>query len=167
MMLQWLGEYRNLVEAIICFANSYSDIHNKEFIGNEVKVSFSQIQVVEYLLENEEYNQKMSEVAKRLGITASSFTKLANKLVGKGVLQKYHIKGNKKDVIIQVTELGRKVYQEYSEQVAAELFKEMFEIGKEVSKENLEVFTRMLCSLNSKTSVEGKEPVILLAVDKR
>jgi len=166
MKLQWLGEYRDLVEALICFANSYASVQNREFMGDETKVSFSQIQVVEYLLENEELNQKMSEVAKRLGITASSFTKLANKLEQKGILQKYHMKGNKKDVIIQVTPLGRSVYQKYSEQIAAELFQEMFEIGKEASEKQLEIFTKMLRSLTSKIVWEDKETVVLVAIDK-
>ncbi len=166
MKLQWLGEYRELVEALICFANSYMSVHNKEFMGDKVNISFSQIQIVEYLLENEEHNQKMSEVAKRLGITASSFTKLANKLVGKGILQKYHIKGNKKDIIIRVTPLGKSEYQKYSEQYASLLFSEMFQIGEEVSDKDLKVFTRMLRSLSSKIDWSGKEPVMLVPVDK-
>ena len=166
MKLQWLGEYRDLVEAIIRFANNYASVLNKEFMGDEVKFSFSQIQVVEYLLENEEYNQKMTEVAKRLGITTSSFTKLVNKLVEKGVLQKYHIIGNNKDVIVQVTPLGRSIYQKYTEQVAAKIFSDMFEIGKELKSGELELFTKMIRSLNTKESLEGKESVALVAIDK-
>jgi len=166
MKLKWLGEHRSLIEALIYFANNYMRVYNKEFLGDKVKISFSQIQVVEYLLENEEYNQKMSEVAKRLGITASSFTKLVNKLVEKGILQKYHIKGNKKDIIIRVTPLGKCEYQKYSEQIATILFSEMFQIGEEVSEKEREVFTRMLRSLGSKIEWEGKEPVVLVAVDK-
>lgn len=149
MKLEWLGEYRELVEAIIRFANNYADVLNKEFMGEKVKFSFSQIQVVEYLLENEENNQKMSEVAKRLGISTSAFTKLTNKLVNKGILQKDHREGNKKDIIIQVTPLGRSEYMIYSNQIAKELFKNMFEIGKKLTKDELEVFTQMMRSLSS------------------
>lgn len=166
MKLEWLGEYRGLVEALICFANNYAGIHKKEFIGEEVKISFSQIQVVEYLLENEEYNQKMSEVAKRLGITVSSFTKLGNKLVEKGVLQKYHIKGNMKDVIMQVTPLGRAIYRKYSEQIAAEIFGEMFELGKDLSGKELEIFASMLRSLTAKNDWQNIEPVELVAINR-
>ncbi|NMB37728.1 MAG: MarR family transcriptional regulator [Bacteroidales bacterium] len=166
MKPQWFGRYRGLVEALICFANNYSNVHSKEFLGDEVKLSFSQIQVVEYLLENEEYNQKMSEVAKRLGISASSFTKLANKLVEKGVLQKFHIKGNNKDNIIQVTPLGRKVYQDYAEQVASKIFREMFELGDELTEDEIELFTKMLRSLSTKIGWKDKEPVVLVAIDK-
>ncbi len=165
MKLQWLGEYRDLVEALICFANNYASLHNKEFMGDDIKISFSQIQVVEYLLENEDYNQKMSEVAKRLGITVSSFTKLARKLEEKGILKKYHIKGNKKDIIIQVTPLGREVYKNYSEQVAKEIFSEMFKLGKNLSEQELELFTEMLRSLSWKISWKNKEPAVLVAID--
>ncbi len=149
MKLEWLGEYRELVEAMIRFANNYANVLNKEFMGEDVKYSFSQIQVVEYLLENEENNQKMSEVAKRLGISTSAFTKLTNKLVNKGILIKDHREGNKKDIIIQVTPLGRSEYNIYSNQIANELFKQMFEIGKKLTKDELEIFTQMMRSLSS------------------
>ncbi|NMA14406.1 MAG: MarR family transcriptional regulator [Clostridia bacterium] len=166
MKLSWFGKYRDLVEALICFANNYSSVQNKEFLGEEIKVSFSQIQVVEYLIENEEYNQNMSEVARRLGITSSSFTKLANKLVKKQFLQKFHIQGNQKDIIMQVTPLGKKVYQDYTEQVATKIFKEMFKLGEELSDEDLELFTKMLRSLSSEVGWKDKETVVLVAIDK-
>ena len=166
MKLQWLGEYRELVEATICFANKYSSVHNKEFMGDKVKFSFSEIQVVEYLLEKEEDKLKMAEVAKHLGISASMFTKQVNKLVKKGILQKYHRKDNKKDIVIQVTPLGKNVYQEYTDQIAKKTFGEMFEIGKELTKEELEIFTRMIRSLDSKINWKGKEPVILIPVEE-
>lgn len=166
MKLEWLGQYRELVEKIICFANGYSQVNNNEFMGNDIKYSFSQIQVVEYLLENEDLNQKMSEVALNLGLTASSFTKLVNKLVVKGFLKKYHIHGNRKDVILQVTDIGRRVYKEYSEEIAAMLFGEMFEIGNSVPIEFIQTFTKMMESLNSKMNFKGKQPVILLPIEE-
>lgn len=166
MKLQWFGKYRGLVEALICFANNYSSVQNSEFLGEEVKVSFSQIQVVEYLIENEELKLKMSEVAKRLGISVSTFTRLANKLVQKGILQKYHIKGNRKDIIMQVTPFGKKLYQDYSEQIAPKIFNEMFKLGEELSEDTIELFTRMMRSLSSKVVWEDKEPVILEAIEK-
>lgn len=48
-------------------------------------VSLSQIQVLEYVLEVE--NQKMSDIAKRLGITKSALSQIAKKLEEKGWLE--------------------------------------------------------------------------------
>ena len=87
MKLQWMGEYRPFVEKLIKYANVYASIYNKEdYYGTSIPISFSQIQVLEYLLENEELNLNMSEIAGRLGISPSAFTKLVNKLTQKDLL---------------------------------------------------------------------------------
>jgi len=160
----WMGEYRELIEYIIGFANNYASVQSKEFMGTDIKYSFAQIQVVEYLLEKEDRNYKMAEVANRLGITASSFTKLVNKLVDKGVLQKYHIKGNRKDIIVQVTEEGKRIYQEYVDTVAKKVFAEFFEVGKDISEEEIVKFAQMMRSLH-KIEMKDKEPVILESIE--
>ncbi len=157
---EWMGEYRSLIEAIIWFANNYASVQNKEFMGDNVKYSFAQIQVIEYLMENEECNYKMIEVANRLGVTASSFTKIVNKLVDKGLLIKYHIKGNRKDIIVQVSPEGKQVYQEYVDNVAKNVFRKFFEVGKEIPDSEIKKFAEMMSSLKQ-IKIEKKNPVIL------
>lgn len=167
MKLEWLGEYRKLVKEIIWFANGYSQLYNKEILGMDIKYSFLQIQIIEHLLENEDLNEKMAEIAVQLGLTASTFTKLVKKLVDKGLLDKFHIQGNRKDVILKVTDKGRHIYKEYSEQIAMELFSGMFEIGKDVPSEFIEMFSKMVGSLNSKMDLKGKEPIILVPMKNK
>lgn len=166
MKAEWLGEYKELVESIICFANGYAQIYNKEFMGTDIMYSFSQIQVVEHLLNYEELNQNMAEVAHNLGLTTSSFTKLVNKLVKKGLLKKYHAHGNKKDVIVRVTEDGKRIYQQYSKQIAQGLFLEMFQMGDKVPQEYIMLFTQMMRSLSKSTDLKGEEAVVLVPVEK-
>ena len=166
MKAEWLGEYKELVGSIICFANGYSQIYNKEFMGTDIMYSFSQIQVIEHLINYEDLNQKMAEVAHNLGLTTSSFTKLVNKLVKKGLLKKYHASDNKKDVIVRVTEDGRRIYQQYSKQIAQGLFSEMFQIGDQVPREYISLFTQMMHSLSKSTDLKGEEAVILVPVEE-
>ena len=73
-------------------------------MGTDIPISYAQIQIIEYLQENEELHQNMEQLAAKLGITTSNFSKLVNKLESKGLLQKYHAANNRKEVIIQVTE---------------------------------------------------------------
>ena len=55
MKLEWMGEYRDVVEALIRYCNVYAHVYNREKLHHEgVTYSYSQIQVLEYLLENEE-----------------------------------------------------------------------------------------------------------------
>lgn len=50
-------------------------VYKKEALyGTDIPISFEQVQVLEYLLENEQLNQNMSMIASRLGITPSNFT---------------------------------------------------------------------------------------------
>jgi len=76
MKLEWLGEYRDFVEKMIKFGNAYANRYQKErYYGSEIRFSPSQLQTMEYILENEERNQNMAEVAARLGISPSAFSK--------------------------------------------------------------------------------------------
>ena len=94
MQLQWMGEYREVVEKLIHYCNVYASVYKKECLTQcGVSFSFSQIQVLEYLLENEEKNDNMSIVAARLGIALSTFSKLVSALEKKGLLKKYFLEG--------------------------------------------------------------------------
>lgn len=145
MHLDWMGEYRDVVESLIRYCNVYASVYKKErSYGTEVEFSLSQIQVLEYLLENEEMNQNMSCIATRLGITFSTFSKVVNKLESKGLLEKYYLEGNKKNIVIRVSDLGRKAYQTYSEEILKDHFAEMFDILKDIPKEYLPMFAKAL-----------------------
>ena len=108
MQLTWMGEYREMVEALIHYCNIYSAVYKIERMTYQgVSYSYAQIQVLEYLLENEEKQQNMSCIASRLGITRSNFTKIAGKLVSKGILEKTYMPGSRKDFLLNVSPLGK------------------------------------------------------------
>lgn len=118
MELKWLGRQRDTIEAIFLWSNHYAPRYKKPFrITDEVSLSASEIQVVEYLLENEELQLNMAGVARRLGISASAFTALVAKLEKMGLVEKYYHEGNRKNLIVLVTEQGRFIYGEYARQL--------------------------------------------------
>lgn len=125
--LEWMGEYRDIVEALIHYCNIYAAVYKierMEFRG--VQYSYAQIQVLEYLLENEEREENMSSIAARLGITRSNFTKIVNRLVQKGLLQKSPMPGSRKAVRLTVNPLGRELYAAYSQEILRWHFSPMF-----------------------------------------
>ena len=145
MKLEWLGEYRYIVEKIIKFGNAYATMYKKE--GDyAVYVSFSspELQVMEYILENEEMNQSMAQIAERLAMSTSAFSKNVSKLVKKGLLEKYHTTKNKKVVIVKVSEKGRKAYQEYVDCVYTVSFKDMFALLDKIPEEYINLFGEVL-----------------------
>lgn len=145
MKLEWMGKYRTLVEMMIRCANRYSQGYKTEISYNfPVLFSPAQLQVMEYILENEEKNQSMGQIAARLGISQSAFSKNVKKMVEKGLLERYHLEGNKKSVIIKVSDMGREAYRCYSQVVYEHGFKAFFEVLDEIPDEYIEIFTRAL-----------------------
>lgn len=55
-------------------------------------------------------NANASELAHVLGVTNGAVTQVANKLVKKGLIERYKIKDNKKDTYFRLTKQGETVY---------------------------------------------------------
>ncbi|MCY6958511.1 MarR family winged helix-turn-helix transcriptional regulator [Clostridium brassicae] len=159
MELEWMRKYRNFVEKIIKFGNSYAQSYKTEYNYNTpIKFSASQLQVVEYILENEENHQNMSEIASRLGISPSAFSKNINKMVKKGLLEKFHTSDNRKDVIIKVSDFGKEIYKIYSEYAYETSLKKMFEILDEIPDEYISKFTEVLELSAEMTHLDKNQP---------
>ena len=60
MNLIWLGKYRSFFENLSLYTNVYGQAYTIQgFHGTSVPCSLAQIQVLEYILENEEENQQI------------------------------------------------------------------------------------------------------------
>ena len=135
MKLAWMGEYREVVEALIHYCNIYAGAYKLEKMEYKgVKYSYAQIQVLEYLLESEDRCENMSSIAARLGITRSNFSKIAGRLVAKGLLDKEYLPGSRKEMQLRVNSLGRELYGAYSQDILrwhfSPMFRELDRIGK-------------------------------------
>ena len=136
MKMEWMGEYRDVVEALIHYCNIYAGVYKSEhLVYQDVTYSFSQVQVLEYLLENEERKDNMSCVAARLGISRSNFTKIVNRLESKGLVEKIYLQGSKKEMMVVVNDRGRELYEEYSQEILKYHFQPMFRRFEKIPKE--------------------------------
>ena len=127
MKLEWMGEYREVVEALIHYCNIYAGVYRVEKMQFQgVSYSYAQIQVLEYLLENEERQENMSGIASRLGITRSNFTKIVQRLAAKGLVEKLPMPGSRREISLRVNELGRALYEDYSRDILRWHFSPMF-----------------------------------------
>ncbi|WP_413376797.1 MarR family transcriptional regulator [Alkalihalobacillus sp. 1P02AB] len=145
MKLEWMGNHRALIEKIIKYGNAYSNTYKRQFAyGTDVLLSASQVQTLEYIIEAEDKDEKMSEMAERLGVSRSAFSKNAKNLTEKGLLEKYHLSGNRKDIYIKPSTKGYEVYQQYTEFVRQECFDEMFWIADQIPESSKEHFIALL-----------------------
>ncbi len=78
---------------------------------------------------------KMAEMATRLGIPASTFSKNINKMVKKGLLDKYHMSNNKKEIIVRVSDYGIDVYEKYCAIVKDKIYDRIFDILDQIPAE--------------------------------
>lgn len=136
MKLEWMGEYRDIVDGLIHYCNIYAAAYKTEKMEYKgVFYSFAQIQVLEYILEAEDHKENMSAIAARLGISRSHFTKIVNRLISKGLLEKKHLPGNRKDISLSITPIGMELYNAYSQEILRCHFSPMFRNLKQIPKE--------------------------------
>ena len=136
MKMNWMGEYREIVESLIHYCNIYADVYKHEhMVFQDVTYSFSQVQVLEYLLENEERQENMSAIAYRLGISRSNFTKIVNRLESKGLVEKQYMQGSRKELIVKVNDFGKALYEDYSQEIMRSHFSPMFKKLEQIPKE--------------------------------
>ena len=161
MKLEWLGESRPLMETLIQWSNHYASVWKKaQPITDDVSLSFSEIQVVEYLLENEELQLNMAGIARRLGISPTTFSGHVSKLEKMGLVQKYYHGSNRKDLIVLVTDQGREVYAAYSRRLQA-VWQDTLKTLEAIPAEYRDMFCRAVRSMSpeEKDAVYPLEPL--------
>lgn len=143
MKLEWMAKHRRLVEKMIKYGNAYAHLCNKQMDYHAgVELSAAQIQVIEYVLENEA--EKMSDIAKRLGVTRSAFSKNVQKLEAKQLLEKFQRQHNQKDIFLRVTPQGEAAYERYAAFIYEQCFKDLFAVVEPVPQECIDRLTEML-----------------------
>lgn len=146
MELEWLGKYRGFVGKLMKFGNAYARTYNDEARtgGSPLRLSSAQIQTMECIMENEEHNPNMAEIAARLGMTPSAFSKNVKKMTERGLLEKYQTSTNRKSIIVRVSEEGKAVYRQYAQHALNMLFKDMFKKLDDIPPEYVEQFSEIL-----------------------
>ncbi len=150
MKLEWMGEYRDVVEAIIGVANIYNQIYNYKVFSDpsgKILLTANEVQIIEYIYENEERNDNMSEVARRLSISQSTFSKKVKQLVQKGLLERYCTVSNKKNIVIKISETGKQFYANYITGQQTDVWREMFARLDKLDKESIDTFVEALTIL--------------------
>lgn len=137
MQLDWLGKHRQLVGDFYRSANRYSQLCNLESFGEKIHFSPYEVQILEHILEHGEENRNMKWYASHLGLHQATYSKYINRLVSKGLLEKYHAEGNQKNVILRLSQLGLEEYHKYAELARSALFSELLDYLDSLSPEQL------------------------------
>ncbi|MNO80661.1 MarR family protein [compost metagenome] len=169
MSLEWMGKNRSFVEKLVKFGNAYANSYKKESPYNTAfSFSAAQIQVLEYILENEDKNHNMLEISNRLGISKSAFSKNVTKMVEKGFLEKFHTSENKKNIIIKVTKTGKEVYDQYVQYAYEKSFKKIFSLLNEIPEQHIEKIEAILdvAAIATSKKTKQKKEVKLIRIEE-
>ena len=160
MKLEWMGPHREIVEALIRYCNIYAGVYRKEKMNfRGITYSYAQIQVLEYLLENEERNENMSSIAHRLGITRSNFTKIISRLSNKGLVEKVRMPGSRRDLNVIVNDLGRELYEDYSKSILKRHFDPMFrDLDKLSPEDRVHVRDALFHAMRNRNAQQNADP---------
>ena len=73
-----------------------------ELFGDRVHFSPYEVQIMEHIMEYADQHKNMKWYAEQLGLSQATHSKYVQRLVNKGLLEKYHKAGNRKDIILMV-----------------------------------------------------------------
>lgn len=151
MQITWMGRYREIVEALVQHGNYCIRLANyKMNIGESILLTAQEWQVLEYIVEHEEDDHNMARLSERLVIPQSSFSKMSNKLVKYGLVEKYQIVGNRKSIILKASSAGKAFYTQVSERIRKTVFEDFFNELGGFSDEQLAQFVKAISALDTK-----------------
>lgn len=169
MDINWMGRYRQLVETLVRHRNAFARVMNNKTENYEgISVSILEWEVLEYIIEHENDDSSMSQLSSRLCIPPSSLFKLSKTLCDYGLVAKYQMVGNKKNVILKPTEKGLDYYIKRAELLNDSIFGKFFDELSEFNDEQLEHITRaidILTPLTDNNSNSGSDKPSFIKID--
>lgn len=144
MELQWMGQYREIVRALIRYANLYAHFQtDKRGDGIDVPLTAHEWQTLECICEFEDNMYNMAYLAKKVGIPASNFSKYVKTLTSLGLVERYRLAGNKKNIILKLSPKGKELYLKRSRLILTE-WAPIFATLKDMPPEELNQFTNFI-----------------------
>ena len=150
MELTWFGRYRDIVTALVYHTNCVNRSANiRENYGSGVMLTAQEWQTLETIIEHDNENLIMSDISKLLGIPLSTLSKLTKQLLSQGLVERYRIDGNRKNIILRPSKKGYLLYQEHCEAVTTPLFQRFFNKLEPLSDEQLKIISDAIIALNT------------------
>lgn len=157
-MTDWMGRYRELVAAIVQHTNVVSKSNTMRRCFYEgIYMNSNEWQVMEYIIEHRDDDEKMTRMSETLGIPQSSFSKIVKSLVTMGLVERFRNVDNKKDIILKPTALAVKVYEFHADQSYRETFKPFFDALEGISDEDLETVAKAITLLSGHITEDAEQ----------
>ncbi len=158
-MSEWMGRYRGLVAAIVQHTNVVIEGESlRKFMYEGLYLSTKEWQVLEYIVEHREDDEKMIHMSEALGFRQSYFSKITKALSDLGLIERFHSADNKKDVFLKPTEYALTVYEYHTGQSYQNYFKPFFDALENVSDQDLAAVARAISILSENMLKTRQDP---------
>ena len=157
---EWMGRYRQLVSALVRHVNVLDKL-KEEFrieIADGVYVDRLVWQIIEYFVEHRDNTENMIDIAAKLGIPQSPFSKKVKLLKEYGFIDRFIAEGNKKEIFIRPTEKAIRFYRKNSADNVSKEFLPFFEKLERFSDEEIAAFTEALEVLTASCEAKEQQP---------
>ena len=169
MDYRWMGRYRALVSALARHVNTIDKIkaNFQTEISEGVYIDHLTWQIMEYFIEHHSNTCNMIDIAARLGIPQSSFSKKVKLLKQYGFIERFHAEGNKKEIIVRPTDRAMQFYTQNTADNVRKLFQPFFDKLEGFSDEELARFAHAIETLsrgaNREEEITNKAKLVKLS----
>lgn len=148
-----MGRYRDITASLISFSNEMTRrVSVRGEAAEGVFLSAQEWQLLECIIEHDDENLIMADFWQLLSIPQSSLSKMAKRLFSEGLVEKFRLRSNQKNIILRPSEKGLRVYRLCCERYIGPLFDNLFNGLDSLSDEQLAEFTAAMDSFNEKLS---------------
>ncbi len=145
------SRYLPLFHAIKKHTNIVSSgINDKIPVNDHDSITIQDWWVAELIVEQREEYYSMVELSRMIGIPPSSFFRAVSHLQKAGLVEKYRIQGNKKNIVLRPTEKVLTMYAKRSTEVRDEIWGDFFKELDGFSDEEINTLTLAFNKLNNR-----------------
>lgn len=161
------NRYKQLVKAIMRHVNIVSSGLNEPMdLSKDIVVTAQEWLVVEEVVEQRDAYNSMVELSRQIGIPQSSFSRMINHLQKVGLVEKYRVKGNKKNIVLRPTELAMQIYEEQTTGLGEAIWSEFYKELDTLTDENIITITNAISHLNERLpSARFSQELELVKID--
>lgn len=150
MATTWMGRYRRLVEELVRHRNHYvRAVNSKTEENGDISISVLEWEMLEYIIEHDGEDFSMIRISEKLAIPQSSFSKFTRTLCGYGLLEKYRMVGNRKNIILRPTQKGIDFYNERVKDLLENVFGPFFKALDPLSDADVDRVADAITHLNT------------------
>ena len=159
--------YYPLIQAIIKHGNiASSGMNDLFYLREDLTVRAQEWMVVEMIVEQRQEYRSIIDLSRMSGIPPSTFFRIVNRLQKAGFVDKYHVRGNRKNIVLRPTELALNYYEnkvaEFREIIWGDFCQEL----EGISDSDIIKFTNAINRLNDRMpSVRYTEELDLIKVE--